>query len=95
MLKRKYPEIPPPMISPNGKHIKTVKCSDKRTPVQASSQAEYDRYGDGFGVSRPERDYKLKTDKPTPVRASTQAKSDTNGEDFGMMIERVYRLETG
>ena len=49
--KRKGQEIPPPMISPNGRRIKQVKCADIRPPVQESTQAEYDNYGADFGVT--------------------------------------------
>ena len=59
--KRKRQEIPPTLSSPNGRRIKQVKCSDIRPPVQASNQAEYEKYGEGFGVTI-ESVYQLKTD---------------------------------
>ena len=59
--KRKQQEIPPPLISPNGRRIKQVKCADIRSPVQASTQAEYEKYGEGFGVTI-ENVYQPKTD---------------------------------
>ena len=59
--KGKRQEITPPLISPNGRRIKQVKCSDKRSPVQASTQAEYEKYGEDFGMTI-ESDYPLKTD---------------------------------
>ena len=59
--KGKRQEIPPPLISPNGRCIKQEKSSDIRTPVQASTQAEYEKYGTGFGVTI-ENEYQLKTD---------------------------------
>jgi hypothetical protein len=49
--KGKRQEIPPPLISPNGRRIKQVKCADIRPPVRATTQAEYENYGSGFGVS--------------------------------------------
>ncbi len=57
----KRQEIPPPLISPNGRRIKQVKSPDIRSPVQASTQAEYEKYGEGFGVTI-ESEYQLKTD---------------------------------
>ncbi len=44
--------IPPPILSPNGKHMKTINFfSDCTNLIRVSTLKEYKSYGNGFGMT--------------------------------------------